>query len=104
SGRRHTRFSHDWSSDVCSSDLAKEALALHKTRRASDLTTRSQALHEIQEALSLDDAPLRIECYDVSNLQGTNVVASMVVFEDGRSEERRVGKERGCATLVVSER
>jgi hypothetical protein len=71
---------------------AKEALALHKTRRASDLTTRSQALHEIQEALGLDDAPLRIECYDVSNLQGTNVVASMVVFEDGlarKSEYRR---------------
>jgi excinuclease ABC subunit C len=71
---------------------AKQALALHKTRRASDLTTRSQALHEIQEALALDDAPLRIECYDVSNLQGTNVVASMVVFEDGlarKSEYRR---------------
>jgi len=71
---------------------AKEALALHKTRRASDLTTRSQALHEIQEALSLGDAPLRIECYDVSNLQGTHVVASMVVFEDGlarKSEYRR---------------
>jgi excinuclease ABC subunit C len=71
---------------------AREALALHKTRRASDLTTRSQALHEIREALSLDDAPLRIECYDVSNLQGTNVVASMVVFEDGlarKSEYRR---------------
>ncbi len=71
---------------------AKEALALHKTRRASDLTTRSQALHEIQQALGLDDAPLRIECYDVSNLQGTHVVASMVVFEDGlarKSEYRR---------------
>jgi excinuclease ABC subunit C len=71
---------------------AKEALALHKTRRASDLTTRSKALHEIQDALELDDAPLRIECYDVSNLQGTHVVASMVVFEDGlarKSEYRR---------------
>ena len=71
---------------------AMGALALHKTRRASDLTTRSRALHEIQEALGLDDAPLRIECYDVSNLQGTNVVASMVVFEDGlarKSEYRR---------------
>jgi excinuclease ABC subunit C len=71
---------------------AKEGLALHKTRRASDLTTRSRALHEIQEALGLDDAPLRIECYDVSNLQGTHVVASMVVFEDGlarKSEYRR---------------
>ncbi len=71
---------------------AKESLALHKLRRASDLTTRSKALHEIQEALELDDAPLRIECYDVSNLQGTHVVASMVVFEDGlarKSEYRR---------------
>jgi excinuclease ABC subunit C len=71
---------------------AKEGLALHKTRRASDLTTRSKALHEIQDALELDDAPLRIECYDVSNLQGTHVVASMVVFEDGlarKSEYRR---------------
>nr|WP_202421172.1 excinuclease ABC subunit UvrC [Actinomadura rayongensis] len=71
---------------------ALEALKQHKTRRASDLTTRSRALQEIQDALELDDAPLRIECYDVSNLQGTNVVASMVVFEDGlarKSEYRR---------------
>jgi len=71
---------------------AGESLALHKTRRASDLTTRSRALHEIQEALGLGEAPLRIECYDVSNLMGTNVVASMVVFEDGlarKSEYRR---------------
>jgi excinuclease ABC subunit C len=71
---------------------AGQTLALHKTRRASDLTTRSKALNEIQEALGLDDAPLRIECYDVSNLQGTHVVASMVVFEDGlarKSEYRR---------------
>jgi excinuclease ABC subunit C len=71
---------------------AAEALALHKTKRASDLTTRSRAMHEIQEALGLDDAPLRIECYDVSNLQGTHVVASMIVFEDGlarKSEYRR---------------
>jgi excinuclease ABC subunit C len=71
---------------------AAETLTLHKTRRASDLTTRSKALNEIQEGLGLDDAPLRIECYDVSNLQGTHVVASMVVFEDGlarKSEYRR---------------
>jgi excinuclease ABC subunit C len=71
---------------------AAESLALHKTRRASDLTTRSRAMSEIQEALGLDEAPLRIECYDVSNLQGTNVVASMIVFEDGlarKSEYRR---------------
>jgi excinuclease ABC subunit C len=71
---------------------AGESLALHKTRRASDLTTRSVALNEIQDALGLDEAPLRIESYDVSNLQGTHVVASMVVFEDGlarKSEYRR---------------
>jgi excinuclease ABC subunit C len=71
---------------------AAETLALHKTRRASDLTTRSKALNEIADGLGLDDAPLRIECYDVSNLQGTHVVASMVVFEDGlarKSEYRR---------------
>ncbi len=71
---------------------AKQALALHKLRRASDLTTRSKALNEIQDALEIEDAPLRIECYDVSNLMGTHVVASMVVFEDGlarKSEYRR---------------
>jgi excinuclease ABC subunit C len=71
---------------------AAQALALHKTRRASDLTTRSRALEEIQLALGLDEAPLRIEAYDVSNLQGADVVASLVVFEDGlprKSEYRR---------------
>jgi excinuclease ABC subunit C len=71
---------------------AGQSLALHKTRRASDLTARSQALEEIQHALDLPAAPLRIECYDISNLQGTEVVASMVVFEDGlarKSEYRR---------------
>ncbi|MDQ3104673.1 MAG: excinuclease ABC subunit UvrC [Actinomycetota bacterium] len=71
---------------------AAQSLAVHKTRRASDLTTRNRALEEIQRALALDEAPLRIECYDVSNLQGTQVVASMVVFEDGlprKSEYRR---------------
>jgi excinuclease ABC subunit C len=71
---------------------AKESLAQHKIRRAGDLTTRSKALQEIAEALDLDQAPLRIECYDVSHLQGENVVASMVVFEDGlarKSEYRR---------------
>jgi excinuclease ABC subunit C len=71
---------------------AGQALALHKTRRGGDLTTRSQALQELQEALALPSAPLRIECFDVSNLQGTEVVASMVVFEDGlprKSEYRR---------------
>ncbi|ONH62172.1 excinuclease ABC subunit C [Frankia sp. CcI49] len=71
---------------------AKQAFTLHRTKRAGDLTARSRALADLQEALELPDAPLRIECFDVSNMQGTNVVASMVVFEDGlprKSEYRR---------------
>jgi len=71
---------------------AGQALMMHKTKRGTDLTARNQALEEIQQALGLDEAPLRIECYDISNLQGTEVVASMVVFEDGlprKSEYRR---------------
>ncbi|MEF3116388.1 excinuclease ABC subunit UvrC [Streptomyces chrestomyceticus] len=71
---------------------AQQALALHKTKRASDLTTRSRALEEIAQALGLDSVPLRIECFDISHLQGDDVVASMVVFEDGlarKSEYRR---------------
>jgi excinuclease ABC subunit C len=62
---------------------AQQALMLHKTRRTSDYVARSQALTDLQEALGLAEAPLRIECFDVSHLGGTNVVASMVVFEDG---------------------
>ncbi|MER6060985.1 excinuclease ABC subunit UvrC [Streptomyces sp. CA-142005] len=78
---------------------AQQALALHKTKRASDLTTRSRALEEIAEALDLDSAPLRIECYDISHLQGDDVVASMVVFEDGlqRKSEYRRFQIRGFA-------
>ena len=71
---------------------AREALIRHKTKRASDLTTRNRALEEIAEALGLPEPPLRIECFDISNLQGTEVVGSMVVFEDGlprKSEYRR---------------
>jgi excinuclease ABC subunit C len=71
---------------------AGQSLALHKTRRGSDLTSRSRALQELQDALGLAEAPLRIECYDVSHLQESDVVASMVVFEDGlarKSEYRR---------------
>ncbi|ODT26184.1 MAG: excinuclease ABC subunit C [Microbacterium sp. SCN 70-27] len=62
---------------------AQQALLLHKTRRTSDYTARTKALTDLQVALGLDEAPLRIECYDISHLSGTNVVASMVVFEDG---------------------
>lgn len=71
---------------------AQQSLVLHKTKRASDLTTRSRALEEIARALGLDSVPLRIECFDISHLQGDDVVASMVVFEDGlarKSEYRR---------------
>jgi excinuclease ABC subunit C len=71
---------------------ANEILIKHKTTRAGDLSTRNRALEEIQDALELPNAPLRIECYDISNLQGTEVVGSMVVFEDGlprKSEYRR---------------
>lgn len=62
---------------------AKHALTLHKSRRAGDLTTRSASLVELQENLELPDPLMRIECYDISHVQGTHVVASMVVFEDG---------------------
>ena len=62
---------------------ASQSLAAHKLRRSGDLTTRSQALTELTEALDLPTAPLRIECFDVSNLGADDVVASMVVFEDG---------------------
>ncbi|MGX4653199.1 excinuclease ABC subunit UvrC [Micromonospora sp. SCSIO 07396] len=71
---------------------AKDALARHKLKRAGDLTTRSKALDEISEALGMRTSPLRIECFDVSQIQGTDVVASMIVFEDGlprKSEYRR---------------
>jgi excinuclease ABC subunit C len=73
---------------------AKQALALYKTRRSSDYVSRSNALGDIQEALGLDEAPLRMECYDVSHLGGTNIVASMVVFEDAlplKSAYRKFG-------------
>jgi excinuclease ABC subunit C len=62
---------------------AKDALAQHKLRRAGDFNARSEALQSIQEFLGLADAPLRIECIDISHVQGTDVVASLVVFEDG---------------------
>ncbi len=62
---------------------AQQALIRHKTRRTSDYVARTQALTDLQEALGLEEAPLRIECFDISHLGGTNVVASMVVFEDG---------------------
>ena len=79
---------------------AREAMARHRTHRAGDLSTRSRALNEIQAALDLPEAPLRIECYDISNLQGEYAVASMVVFEDGlaRKSEYRRFSVRGSGT------
>jgi excinuclease ABC subunit C len=71
---------------------AEEAFVRHKLKRSTDLTARSLALQEIQDALDLDEAPLRIECYDIAHLQGADAVGSMVVFEDGlprKSEYRR---------------
>ena len=62
---------------------AKEQLVRHRTRRAGDLTSRAQALDQLKNYLGLRTAPLRIECYDMSHLQGTNYVGSMVVMEDG---------------------
>ncbi|MGG7463217.1 MULTISPECIES: excinuclease ABC subunit UvrC [unclassified Plantibacter] len=73
---------------------AKQALMLYKTRRSSDFVSRTQALEDIRDALGMPEAPLRIECFDVSHLSGTNIVASMVVFEDGlarKDEYRRFG-------------
>ncbi len=71
---------------------AKEQLRKHKLKRVGDLTARSAALQDIQEALGMEQAPLRIECTDISHIQGTDVVASLVVFEDGlpkKSDYRR---------------
>jgi len=86
---------------------AEQAFLQYKLRRASDLTARSQALAELQEALDMPDAPLRIECFDISHVQGTNVVASMVVFEDGlarKSEYRRFAmRESGGDTDWIAE-
>jgi excinuclease ABC subunit C len=78
---------------------AAEAFTQHKLRRAGDLTARSAALQELQDALGLDSAPLRVECVDVSHVQGSDVVASLVVFEDGiarKSEYRRFAVREGA--------
>ena len=67
---------------------ARQELDRHRMRRASDHTARSRALTELQELLNLPEAPLRIECYDMAHLQGTNYVGSMVVLEDGLPMKR----------------
>jgi excinuclease ABC subunit C len=69
------------------SENAEHALAVYKTRRTADFTARSDALNSLARSLNLPEAPLRIECYDVSHLSGTNIVASMVVFEDGLAKK-----------------
>jgi excinuclease ABC subunit C len=77
---------------------AAQSLLQHKLKRATDLTARSKALNELQDALDLPSSPLRIECFDISHVQGTDVVASMVVFEDGlarKSEYRRFAMREG---------
>ena len=79
-------------------DNARQALVLYKTRRSADFVARSNALNDLAEALGMDEAPLRIECYDVSHLQGTNVVASMVVFEDGLPRKDQYRKFSIAAT------
>ena len=66
---------------------AEYSLSFYKTRRTADFTSRSESLSALAKALSLKDAPLRIECYDVSHLSGTYIVASMVVFEDGLAKK-----------------
>ena len=67
---------------------AQHTLTLHKLRRSSDISARSKALQELKEALGLADAPLRIECIDISTLQGQDTVASLVVFEDALPKKR----------------
>src|SRR4051794_6624465 len=67
---------------------AKEEFARHRLRRASDHNTRARALNELQDALGLPEAPLRIECFDMSHIQGTDYVGSMVVVSDGLADKR----------------
>jgi excinuclease ABC subunit C len=67
---------------------AREEFVRHRMRRATDHNSRSRALSELQDALGLPEAPLRIECYDMAHLQGTDYVGSMVVMEDGLPNKR----------------
>ena len=92
-----------------------DALFRHLAKRSQDLTTRNQALAEIQRTLGMEQSPLRIECFDIANMQGSQIVASMVVFEDGvakKSDYRRfsihsdTGKPNDVASMrqVLSRR
>ena len=79
---------------------AQEAFQRHKLKRASDHNARARALTALQEALELPEAPLRIECFDISNLQGTEIVASMMVMEDGLAEAVRLPPVQGATTTA----
>ncbi len=92
-----------------------DALFRHLAKRSQDLTTRNQALAEIQRTFGMEQSPLRIECFDIANMQGSQIVASMVVFEDGvakKSDYRRfsihsdTGKPNDVASMrqVLSRR
>jgi excinuclease ABC subunit C len=111
-GRVRIRVPHRGDKRALADTVARNAaqsLMQHKLKRASDLTARSRALGELQDALALPTAPLRIECFDISHVQGTNVVASMVVFEDGlprKGEYRRfamrdIGEGTGDVTWIA---
>ncbi len=85
-GRTHLRVAERGEKKALADTADRNAaqnLLLYKTKRSNDFTARTAAITDIQEALGLSEAPLRMECFDISHLGGTNVVASMVVFEDG---------------------
>ena len=75
---------------------ATEEFTRHRLRRASDHNARARALNELQDALGLPEAPLRIECYDMSHIQGSDYVGSMVVMEDGAAQEVRLPALQGA--------
>jgi len=84
---------------------ASEALLRHQLLRSSDISKRAQALSELQDALTLESAPLRIECFDISHVQGAHAVGSMVVFEDGaprKGEYRRFEIREGGGDDLAS--
>ena len=87
---------------------AKEEFARHRLRRAADHNTRSRALTELQDILlRLPEAPLRIECYDMAHIQGTDYVGSMVVLEDGlpnKREYRRFKVKDRCLATTTTRR
>ena len=81
---------------------AGEEFARHRLKRASDHNARARALNALQDALDLPEAPLRIECYDMSHLQGTDYVGSMVVMEDGLPRPRSTGGSRSGPSTATT--